>query len=341
MARRKLVILAAASLTLLVVVAAVLVLDRRAAAGPHRGISRTMTDSIGEVLQGQTVEHVFVLGNDGPTELVIKDAIPWAGTIVSVDSVIPAGGEGRIKIRLETRKLAGQLNELVKVHFADEKRVPIWLQLRGRVVLLVQLEPSDRVYFFTVKGDTARKQLEVINHQQGPLAIVGVSASDPLFQVQSEALEAGQRYRVTVTLDPAAPVGDHRAIITVKTDSRAYATLEIRAWARVKDVVHTSISRIDFSALEYASLNLEAVSRRTVLVEKDRGTDFRVLRATTDVPFLSTQIEPQKPGQSYLVHVQIMRDRVKRGIKIVGTLVIETNDPAFRRLELPITGSIP
>lgn len=305
-----------------------------------RSASGTTTDSIADVLQGQTIEHEFVLTNEGPDELVIRDALPWASTIVSVDSVIPPGGEGRVRIRLETDRWAGPWSELIRVHFADERRRSAWLQLKGRVILPVQLEPHDRVYFFTVRGDSAEKSVEVVNHQDRPLTILDVSSSNPAFRAQSRTVRAGQQYRITIGLDPAAAVGEHRGTVTVRTDSRAHPTLAVQALARVKDLVHTSTSFINFSTFAFEALNLEAVYQRTVMVEKHRARDFEVLRATTDIPFLKVEVLPQQPGQSYLVRVRIVRSQVKRGMKIQGTLVIETNDPAFRRLELPINGSI-
>ncbi len=125
----------------------------------------------------------------------------------------------------------------------------------------------------------------------------------------------------------------------MSTDSREYPSLDLLAWARVKDVVSTSISELNFSRLDSKSLNMLAVSRRTVLVEKHQGTNFQVLRATTDVPFLGVEIETQEPGQSFLVHVTIVEERADKGV-FEGTLVIETNDPEFARLELPIRGDI-
>src|SRR2546425_8889776 len=103
MARPKVLTVVAAVVALLALVVAGFAVARKSGLPPHT-VSRTNTDSIGDVLQGQTVEHVFVLGNDGPSDLVIAEAIPWAGSIVSVDSVIPAGKEGRIKIRLEAQR---------------------------------------------------------------------------------------------------------------------------------------------------------------------------------------------------------------------------------------------
>lgn len=311
--------------------------DRWSVAGG--GLSRTTTHDLGDVIQGAQVEHVFVLGNDRDADLRIEAVVPWASTVVSVDSVLPAGDEGRIRLRLDTRPFRGPFTELVKVRFADDAEAGRWLRLRGRVVLPVQVEPKDRVYFFTVTGEEAEERLEIVNRQDRRLAVLDVRSSNPLFAAALEPIEPGRRYGLRIALAPSAPVGTHRGTISLTTDSPDYASLDVEVWARIQHPVHTSISRVDFARILFDALDLQAVSRKTVLVEKHRGTDFAVVGARTDVPFLSVAVVPQQPGRSFLVHVQIDRSRAARGA-FRGTLVIETNDPEFPRFELPVTGEI-
>lgn len=337
MSRAKLIVLAVGAIALVVVVVGLTSVWARFS-GPGL-ISRTRTHDFGDVVQGESVERVFVVGNDGASDLKIAEVIPWASTVVSVDSVVPARGEAQIRIRLDTRNLKGALNELVKVQFVGRDQLPLWLQLRGRVVLPVQLAPADRAYFFTVVGEAPEEELEIINHQDAPLEILGVTSDNPRFRTTFRTVEAGQRYKLTIALDPMTPSGRHEAKISVRTDSRDYPSLEIEGWARVRDIVSTSISRVDFARIRFDDLDLPVVNRKTVLVAKHRGTDFQVRRATTDVSFLDVEVVPQNPGQSFLIHVKIDDRRARRG-EIEGTLVIETNDPAFARLELPITGTI-
>ncbi len=302
-------------------------------------MSRTTTHNVGEVVQGKVVEHVFILGNEASTDVRISEVLPWASEVISVDSVLPAGGEGRVRVRLETQGYEGPINEPIKVRFADEERLPIWFQLRGRVVLPVQVAPKEHVYFFSVTGEAPEEVLEVINHEDEPLQILGVSSDNPLFTATTETLDQGRRYKLTVSLDPAAPPGQHESTITVNTSSSDYSTIEILGWARVKDVVSISISEVYFARFPIESLNMVAVARKTVLVEKHQGTDFQVVRAEGDIPFMDVEIEPKEAGRSFYVHVTIDEDRAEKG-EFSGTLIIETNDPNHPRFELPITGEI-
>lgn len=292
----------------------------------------------GEAVEGDTIVHTFALANDGADTLRLEEVSARASQVDVGDSVIPPGAIGRITVRLPTARTRGAVIEVVRVQMAGEDR-PRWLRLRGHVVPPVQVAPQDRVYFFTVVGVGPTQELQLINHREPPLRILGVSSDNPLFRVRSAAVTAGRRYGLTVALDSAAPAGRHEGRITVRTDHPAYAGIDIAALALVRNVVSASLSNIGFSRLNYEALDREAVSQRTVLVEKHQGTDFDVPRAAVDLPFMEVRIVPQKPGTSYLVHVRIRQKDAPRG-PFAGTLRIETNDPAFPQLTLPVHGEI-
>ena len=303
------------------------------------GLSDETTFDFGIAVRGQPVEHVFGIPNDGSDELVVATVTPGVSRVTSVDSIVPVGGMGRIAVSLPTDSWRGMIDELVKVEFAGEGGEAVWLRLKGRIVQPVQLDPRDRVYFRTVKGEGPSPEIELINHQERPLEIEGISSSNALFAIQSEEIDRGRRYRLTVFLDPTAPVGQHEGTITLTTDSPEFASIDIPARAWVKDSVNTSIARISYSTIPMDALDIQAASVKTVRVEKHAGTDFEIMSATTDVPILDVEVEPENPGTSYLIHVRIVEERARPG-EIKGTLTIETNDPARPRIELPIEGTI-
>jgi len=326
-----------AAVVLIVVLGFVALKFLRPVSGPGLA-SRTTTYDVGEVVQGETVEHVFVLSNHAEMDARIAEVLPWTSEVVSFDSLLPAGGEGEVRIRYETEGQKGPIKEPIKVRFVGD-HLPIWLELRGRVVQPVQVAPREQVYFFSVKGEAPEEVLEIINHESEPVHILGARSSNDLFRVSVDTLDEGRIYQLKVSLDPATPTGKHESAISVHTSSADYPTLEILGWARVKDVVSTSISKVDFARFPIESLDMIAVARRTVLVEKYQGTDFRVLRAHAEIPFVDVEVEPQEAGRSYLVHVTIDEARAQKG-EFSGALVIETNDPDHPRFELPITGEI-
>jgi len=203
----------------------------------------------------------------------------------------------------------------------------------------IAVEPHDRIYFFVVRGDGGSREVVLASHLDRPLAIRGLASDNLLFRAQASPLEPGRRFRVVVTLDPRAPAGRHEGIVRVATDSPRHPTVEIPVRAEVEDLVSAQPDHVYFGLVRARELGQEGVSRRTVLVERHRGAGFQVLGATSDLPALDLAVEPRRAGQSYLVSVRIAKARARRG-KLDGSVVVRTNDPAFREIRLPVTGTV-
>jgi hypothetical protein len=295
----------------------------------------------GEVVQGTPVEHTFRVRNDDRDELRIKRLGTSFGlTVDGVDSVIPAGRTGDIRLRVDTKGRRGSVVEFANVYStADSLRPFARLRMTGSIVLPLQLSPQDRVYFFSTRGAPEQREIMVTNHLSTPLTIRSATSSNPVFSVRQQTLEAGKRYKLTVALDPNAPAGRHEGTITLATNQPAYASVPIKALAIVNDVVSTSPKVVAFSSILMESADAPVVGRKEVVVRKQGGTDFKVLRAATDVPFLAVEVKPGRRPNDFVVHVRIVKSRAKRG-DFGGTLTIETNDPAFPQLKLPITGKL-
>ena len=274
-------------------------------------------------------------------DLLIRRVSPLGAVVVTkVDSVVRPGRAGKIHLRFDTRNWRGAATQLANVYTADDSiRPAATLRLRGIVVLPLQLSPHDRLYFFTATGEPERRDVELINHQPRPLKILSVTSDNPAFSVAHRAVENGRRYRVSVALDPRTPVGRHQGRVIVRTDNPAYAAVPIVVSAFVDERISTMPKRIDFSTIPLEAVGRPVIGDKQVLVKKHRGTDFQVLRVSTDLAFLEVTAKPHKQGESVMVMIRIQKQRARRG-PIQGTLTIETNDPAFPQLKVPITGNL-
>jgi Protein of unknown function (DUF1573) len=319
--------------------AAVSVARKPAAGTTHSGLDPDY--KFGEVVQGTPVEHSFSIQNRSGEPLRIKRlGTSYGVTVVHVDSVVPAGGTGRIQLRAETNGRRGALSEFANVYAAADSARPFArLRLIGDIVLPLQLSPQDRVYFFTTKGAVEHREITVTNHLGKPLRIISVASNNPVFSVRQQAVEPGKRYKLTVSLDPNAPVGRHEGSITVATDQPEYATVPIPALAMIDDIVSTTPKRVSFASILFDAADQPVIGQKEVLVKRQGGADFKVLRAATDVPFITVDVKPGREANTFLVGVRIEKKHAKRGT-FSGTLTIETNDPAFRQLKLPITGNL-
>ena len=292
----------------------------------------------GQVVQGGDVEHAFTFRNATDRELRIRRVGTTPGTqVVSVDSVVAPGGSGTLRLRVATTARRGEVNELANV-YTDDPETPIAsLHVRGTVVLPIEVTPRRQAYFFTVKGEAPSQLLTLVSHGDDRLEIRDVTSDNPRFTVRRDG--SGNRRALTVALDPATPAGKHEGTITVTTTSSAFPRVTIPAFAHVKDSLSTSVDTIAFGQLALDALKNEVLGLRSVVVTKRGGGNFRVLGATTDLPYLRVDVAPQKEGESFLVNIRFAPNQAKRG-RVVGTLRITTNDPSRPELHLPIRGDI-
>ncbi|MDQ3674129.1 MAG: DUF1573 domain-containing protein [Gemmatimonadota bacterium] len=294
----------------------------------------------GRVVQGKLIEYAFTVRGDSAKDFRIRQVRACELCQVgAVDSVVPRGGAAKVTLLFDTKNVRGPVNEVARVYFTDSTRRPVGLRLKGSVVWPVEFDPQSRVYFFAAKGERAERDIVVQNNESQPLRIASVTSSNPFFRPAIRTLEDGRRYRVTIALDPAVPVGKHEARITLATDNPKYPTLPIHAFAQVRNTVATDPSKVDYGTTAFASIKRVSIRSREVLVTKTGAKDFVVSRATVDLPFMEVVVEPHKRGESAIVRLRIDPKRAKKG-EFKGTLLIETNDANFPLLRLPVTGNL-
>jgi hypothetical protein len=294
----------------------------------------------GAVVQGTNVVHAFPVRNTTDQDLVIRRVGTSNGAVVvHVDSVIRPGEIGTIRVSVATHGRRGAIDELANVYTQNPAKPVASLHIKGTVVLPLEVAPKRQAYFFTVRGEPASQVLSLVNHSERPVHLKAVRSDNPRFAVRSKQVQAGRRYELTVTLDPTTPAGKHEGRVTVATDSPQFPEIVIPSFAQVKDSLSTSIDTVQFGQIAYAALENKVLARKSVMVEKHGATDFRVVSASTDVPFLTVDVAPHKAGESSLVNVRIIPKRAKRG-SVIGTLRMTTTDPARPELLLPIRANI-
>lgn len=307
-------------------------------AGP--ALSPDTNLDFGQVVQGKKIEYAFTIRGDTAKDLkILRVRSCDLCEVAAIDSVVPRGGTAKVRLVLDTKNLRGPVDQVARVYFTDSTRRPVPLRLRGTVVWPVEFTPQNHAYFFTVKGERAQQEIVLQNNEPQPLRILSVASSNPVFLPAIQTLEEGRRYKLTVALDTAVPVGKHDARITLTTNNPKYTTLPIKAFAQVRNTVAIAPSKVDYGLTAFAGISRVAVRSREVRVIKTGSKDFSVTRATVDLPFMDVEVKPQKRGESDIVTVRIDPKRAKKG-EFKGTLLIETNDAKFPVFRVPVTGKL-
>lgn len=189
----------------------------------------------GAVVQGQRVEHAFEVRNRGGSDLVLEEvSAVEVLTVEGFDRVVPAGGSGRIRVALDTSGVYGVGKLPVRVRTNDPAAPDITLALDGRVVKPLEVEPRDRIYFFKGGSEGGNQRRTLVRYGDRPVAVTGISCDSPRFRPSYKPLAPGERYELTVALDPATPAGKYEATVTVTTDSPELPELRIPVRALIR-----------------------------------------------------------------------------------------------------------
>ena len=308
---------------------------------PARAPSRSAETTIdrGKIVRGHALVHTFVIPNDDQTDLVIEKVKPsGSGTVDRFDEVIKPSKQGEIHVSIDTNRAKGPFRDRFMVSFRGRAK-QLRLELKGRIVPPLEWNPKKRIYFFGVHGHKQQKEVTLINHRDEDLPVTRVASSSSMFKASLETIKQGREYRVTIDLPAEVPPGKHEGTIDLlpAQGDTPLAAVDVRAI--LDAVVSAHPSPTDFGLIRISDLHHKAIGEKTVTVKKYQGSDFRVVDARTDLPFVFVNVTEREPGKTFAVTLKMLKDRVKPG-EVSGTLVVKTNDPEFSELKVPIIGTL-
>jgi len=296
-----------------------------------------------KVVQGTEIEHEFVLRNEGAAALRIL-GFRWTAPLWfdRMPAHIEPGAEVRLRVHLDTAELRGRFEGKVLVALNDPVLPEASLSVEGQVVPSVELSPQPVFFVAGSRGEHRQAVIEIINHAPEPLKIESVEHPSERFATRLETVEEGRRYRLSLILNPDGPGGKKTDMILVKTSSSTTPLLRIAANTYLREQVYTFPTAVDLGALRLEDLkenpDLLQQMAQTLMVYQSGGSDFRV-KASTDLPVLDVKWERGPKGDRYQGAISLIGEKLQAG-PLKGSIVIETNDPKFPRLVVPVTGVI-
>jgi len=288
-------------------------------------------------------QHTFEFENKGSAALEIKDVNLTPPLVVTKMPVHVAPGQrGSFTIRLETPRDNGDFRGAVVVNFKGEAVEPLVFWVMGKVARPIEFDPMPVFFVSTQRGQEKTASIELINHESDPFEIMRVENTSARFAVETETLEPGRRYRLSLTMKGDGPAGRMTDTLTVVTTSRAHPFIELQANTNLNERVHAFPDAIDFGSISTASLKsgsqaAEALST-SLMVYQEGGKDFRVI-AQTDVPFLQLSTFQADLKDRYEIRLTLVPEKFKSG-PANGTIVILSNDQEFPRITIPVKALI-
>ena len=299
--------------------------------------------SFGKVVRGAKVEHAFVISNEGTAPLRVEQVRMTSPLRMERPPAVIAPKQSTvIPFVLDTSKIRGEFEGLILLTVNDPVRPEIELGFTGKVVEAVEISPVSTFVLAVTRGEARETSLEIINHEPQPLRILAVEHSNERFTTRLQTVEDGQRYKLSLMLNPKGPAGEHLDTVVVRTSSAAFPELKIKAMTWLKERVHTFPDVVDMGTLRMrdiqASPALLTQLAQTLMVYQVNGTQFEV-SVRTDIPGLDLTAERGPKGDRYQITLTLLKDKITSG-PIKGNIFIETNDPEFPSLTVPVTGFI-
>jgi hypothetical protein len=309
----------------------------------QKQIERAELFDFGTVRAEDAVEHTFEFRNSGAETLEVENVQLTAPlTVTKMTRQVRPGERASIAVRLGQPRKPGDFEGLIVVHFRKENAPNVIFRVRGRVVLPIDFEPMAAFFITTFKGESKQQSIGVTNYASEPLQALTVEHDSDRFTVDVATLEPGRRFRLTVTVKDNAPAGKMREAIRLLTSNELLPVIRIPVNTQVRERVYTFPDSIVLGLIDTATLKRQpqaaAFLSQSLMVYQKDGTDFQI-QAETDVPFLRLTARQAQLKDRFEVQIDVSPDKLRAG-QVQGSIRFRTNDPAFPRLEIPVTGQV-
>jgi hypothetical protein len=287
----------------------------------------------------QPVEHVFRFTNN-TAELLHPSQVKVTKPLV-FDAVSPRvnpAEEGFVRVHLGTPRRLGPFEGAVEVSFKNPGVSNLVFAVTGNITPCIEVAPLPAFFVSVQRGQTNHASVQLINHEETPMQILGIEHTSTRFKTHLATNEPGQRYTLTLTLRGDGQSGHVGERIVVRTSSRKQPVVRIAANTLIKERVNTFPPEVDFKSVDATALRqrpeLVDLVTQTLMVYQHGGTNF-ALTAKISLPFLQVDAEPAKTRDRWQITIRPIPQEMSPGT-FEGMLVIDTNDPEFSRLGVPI-----
>jgi hypothetical protein len=290
------------------------------------------------------IRHTFTFRNDGEALLEIREVQLTPPLVVTqMTNRIEPGGEGRVTVEMQKPLRHGEVNGGVIVLFKNDARKPERFSVEGEIVPPIEFLPHKVIFLSTQRGHPKSADVEIVNHEAEPLEILHAECDVGRFQCQLIPLEAGRRYRLTVTLKGEGPGAQQTDTIILPTSNQAHRFLEIKTFSKIRDRVYAFPDGIEFDTIDadYLKAHPQMVGFLTqgITVFQAGGSDFRA-NIETDLPFLRLSMQNLADYKDRIgINVAVDPTKLKSGA-INGSITVFTNDPEFPKVVIPVSGSV-
>ena len=216
----------------------------RADAKSPRDVAPITTFSFGDVYRGEIISQIFVIRNEGDSDLEIKDFKTSCGCeVTSADKVIAPGKDGIATLEVTTESMAGEISRSATLHTNDPEHPAIVFTLnanvlsgasirRGKFIGPIFISPGARLALFSAPGKKVTTEFSVTS-EDAPVKILRVEGGEKHVAARIDTVEVGRNYKVVVESLPLDDAGFYVDRLKVITDSPSLPAFTIEVSLRI------------------------------------------------------------------------------------------------------------
>ena len=199
----------------------------------------------GTAADSQALEHTFSIINDGEAPLQIGNIRGCCGaTIAMPDRTIPPGSNSALKVSLSLRGRRGEMRKSIYVGSNDPRQPYYQLRFLGTVTAPVYVEPASVDFGMLDQQAATSAFVRVVSASNLSLRVTNAVSGTALFSTYVDVEVGRGAWRIGIQTVPPLPMGVTRGMVTVLTDNRQYAKVEIPVTASVASDLVTVPSEI-------------------------------------------------------------------------------------------------
>ena len=260
--------------------------------GPALSCDQPVYD-FGEHDNTRDVEHTFVLKSIGTESVAISQVRAGCGcskTDLSTNTIAP-GATATLTTRVCIKGLQGPKRTTVYVHSNDPAHPIYQLQLAGKAVSDVEIEPRMVSLQWHSGEALPAARVSIVNKSDLPFLVTGIEALSSPFVATVATNVAGRSYTLTVGISSNLSAGSSQGTVVVVTDHPRCARLEIPVSAFMQPDLLILPAQIIMASGDSAG----QPQTRYVVLRSSQGKGFRVKAVESSAASIPAGIQSAKP----------------------------------------------
>ncbi len=298
-----------------------------AIAQPHATLSEKIFNA-GDISRGETINHNFIIKNDGKATLDILRVKPACGcTVAHFDRKITPGHTGIISIAVHTSAYRGPIHKTISVFTNDPALSNFQLAINATIKTVLAIKPRNTQEFGLVfKGQTLEKDFTITSTDGKPFLIKSVMAQDNhlKYKVHEAPDHLSATFKVTLPADhPAGPINGRFTLYTTHPKAQS---IRLSVYGTIRNRLTVYPSDIIFSGINHAYVNKHPENinlDKTITLAYESSQVLTIEKVSSTLGNLTSKVATITPNKRYSIKLHL-NPPLKVGT-LKGTITIKTN----------------